>query len=164
VRTLSLIEPQCYPLLRENRDPLFAECESRWNSICAALGRGEPERGWRQFVDYYSGDGFWGRLRPEVRASFLASSPIERWAVLFSNPTMIDDVRQMQVPTLVLCGENTMAPERRMCEIIAEAAPRATLGILPAAGHMSPITHPKEAAGRIGEHMATRLGATALAG
>src|SRR6185503_14287350 len=87
VRTLSLIEPQCYLLLRETDDPLFEVSESGWNSFCAALERGEPERGWRQFIDYYSGDGFWNRLRPEVRASFLAASPIERWDVLFSNPT-----------------------------------------------------------------------------
>src|ERR1044071_1087211 len=104
-------------------DPLFEECEASWKSFCAALEGGEPERGWRQFINYYSGEGFWDRLRPEVRARFLAASPIERWAVLFSNPTTIDDVRRLQVPTLVLCGENTTAPERRMCEIITGAAP-----------------------------------------
>ncbi len=153
VRTVSLIEPQCYPVLRETADPLFEVSESRWKAFCAALERGEPERGWRLFVDYYSGDGFWDRLRPEVRSRFLAASPVERWAVLFSNPTTIGEVRRMQAPTLVLCGENTTAPERRMCEIIAGAAPRGTLGIVPAAGHMSPITHPKEVAGRIARHL-----------
>jgi hypothetical protein len=34
--------------------------------------------------------------------------------VLFSNPTTIDDVRRVQVPTLVLCGERTTAPERHL--------------------------------------------------
>lgn len=159
VRTLSLIEPQCYPLLRETGDPLFEECESGWTRFCAAVHAGEPERGWRQFIDYYSGDGFWDRLRPEVRKSFLATSPIERWAVLFSNPTTLDDVRLVQVPTLVLCGETTTAPERRMCELIAGATPHAELGVLPAAGHMSPITHPKEVADRIARHISTPPGA-----
>jgi pimeloyl-ACP methyl ester carboxylesterase len=164
VRTLSLIEPQCYLLLREARDPLFEVCESLWNSFCAAFEQGEPARGWRQFIDFYSGDGFWDRLRPEARASFLAASPIERWAVLFANPTTIEDVRRVQVPTLVLCGENTTGPERRMCELIAAAHPRATLGMLAAAGHMSPMTHPNEVAGRIAGHIAghpaTHLGAS----
>src|SRR5262249_53120827 len=154
----SLIEPQCYGLLREAGDPLFAVCESGWNSFRAAFARGEPERGWREFIDYFSGDGFWDRLRPEVRASFLATSPIERWAVLYSNPTTIDDVRRVRVPTLVLCGENTTTAERHMCEIVADAAPRATLGMLPAAGHMSPITHPSEVAARIARHIWTQLG------
>jgi pimeloyl-ACP methyl ester carboxylesterase len=160
LRTLSLIEPQCYLLLREAGDPLFEVCESLWNRICVDFERGEPERGWRQFIDLYSGVGFWDRLRPEVRASLLAVSPIERWAVLFSNPTTIDDVRRVQVPTLVLCGDNTTAPERRMCEVIADVTPRATLGMLPAAGHMSPFTHPKEVAGRIAGHIAAHLGAS----
>jgi pimeloyl-ACP methyl ester carboxylesterase len=156
VRTLSLIEPQCYPLLREIGDPLFAVSESGWDSFRSAVERGEPERGWRQFIDYYSGDGFWDRLRPEVRASFLAASPIERWAVLFSSPTTMDDVRRLQVPTLVLCGENTTAPERRMCEIIASAAPRGALAAVPGAGHMSPITHAKEVARRFATHLSAR--------
>jgi pimeloyl-ACP methyl ester carboxylesterase len=153
VRTLSLVEPQCYPLMRETGDPLFEVSESAWNSFCVALARGEPERGWRQFIDYYSGSGFWDRLRPETRAGFVASSPVERWTVLFSNPTTIDDVRRLQAPTLVLCGEGTTAPERRMCELIAETAPRATLAMLPGAGHMAPITHPKEVAARIAAHI-----------
>jgi pimeloyl-ACP methyl ester carboxylesterase len=157
VRTLSLIEPQCHPLLRETGDPLFQVSESLWSGFCAALERGEPERGWRQFIDYYSGAGFWDRLRHEVRASFLAGSPVERWAVLFSSPTTIDDVRRVQAPTLVLCGERTTAPERRMCEIVAGATPSASLGMLPAAGHMSPITHPREVAGRIARHISAHL-------
>jgi len=164
VRTLMLIEPQCYLLLREAADPLFEVPDSLWNSFCIALQRGEPERGWRQFIDYFSGDGFWDRLRPEVRAGFVASSPIERWSVLFSNPTTLDDVRRVQAPTLVLCGDRTTAPERRMCEIIAGAAPRATLAMVPAAGHMSPITHAKEVAAAIARflsaHVAVHPGAS----
>ncbi len=159
VQTLSLIEPQCYPLLREKGDPLFEVSQSLWNSFCAALEGGQPERGWRQFIDFYSGDGFWDRLRGEVRESFLATSPVERWAVLFSNPTTIADLKLAAMPTLVVCGENTTAPERRMCEIIADALPQASLGMIPNAGHMSPITHPKEVSARIATQISTHLGA-----
>lgn len=159
LRTLSLIEPQCYMLLRDAGDPLFEVCESRWISGCADFERGELEHGWRQFIDLYNGDGFWDRLRPEVRASFLAQRPVERGAVLFSNPTTLDDVRRVHVPTLVLCGERTIETERRMCEVVAAAIPRAMLGILPAAGHMSPITHPRDVAGRIHGHISAHLDA-----
>lgn len=154
-RTAAVIEPQCYPLLRERRDPLFDVSLSLWNGVRAAFEGGEPERGWRRFVDYYSGDGFWNRLRPEVRAGFLATSPIERWAALFANPTTLDDLSRVQVPTLVLCGESTTAPERRMCEIVFTAIPRASLGTIAAAGHMSPITHAKDVAARIATHIST---------
>jgi pimeloyl-ACP methyl ester carboxylesterase len=160
LRTLSLIEPQCYLLLREAGDPLFEQCESLWHRIRVDFERGEPERGWRTFIDLYSGDGFWDRLRPEIRASFLAVSPIERWTVLFTNPTTLDDVRRVQVPTLVVCGDSTTVPERRMCEVIADATPRAALAMIAAAGHMSPFTHPREVAGRIAGHIAAHLGAS----
>lgn len=155
LRSLSVIEPQCFPVLREIGDPLFEVSLSLWDRFRNALERGEPERGWRPFIDYFSGDGFWDRLRPEVRAGFLAASPMEHWAVLLSNPTTIEDLRRVPVPTLVLFGGNTTAPERRMCELIADAIPGATLGLLPAAGHMSPITHPKEVAGRIARHLSS---------
>lgn len=158
VHTVSLIEPQCYLLLREANDPLFEQSESLWNSVRTAIEGSEPARGWRQFIDFYSGDGFWDRLRPEIRAGFLAVSPVERWTVLFTNPTTLADVRRVRVPTLVLCGENTTPPERRMCEVIADAIPRATLAMLPGAGHMAPMTHPKDVAGRIADHIAAHLG------
>jgi len=160
VRTLSLVEPQCYPLLRDAGDPLFDACESLWNSVRGAFERGELARGWRQFIDYYSGDGFWDRLRPEIQERFLAVLPIERWTVLFSNPTTLADVRRVHAPTLVLCGDMTTPPERRMCEVIADAAPNARLGIIPAAGHMSPITHPKEVADRIASHISAHVTAS----
>jgi lipase len=151
--TVSLIEPQCYRLLHEIGDPLYEVSASLWNAFCAAFERGEPEVGWRRFIDFYNGDGFWDRLRPEMRAGFLSASPIERWSVLFSNPTTLDDVAKVKVPVLVVCGENTTAPERRMCEIIAGAAPHATLTTVAGAGHMSPITHPKEVATRVAKHL-----------
>jgi pimeloyl-ACP methyl ester carboxylesterase len=153
VRTLSVIEPQCYLLLRELADPQFDVSHSLWNTVRALFERGEAETAWRQFIDYFSGAGFWDRLRSEVQASFLSVSPIERWAVLFSNPMTVADLRQLHVRTLVLCGGNTTPPERRMCEVIADAAPGAVLETIGAAGHMSPMTHPKEVATRIAMHI-----------
>ena len=128
----------------------------RLKRVRALFGGGEAEAGWREFIDYFSGAGFWHRLRPEVRANLLSASPIERWAVLFSNPTTIADLRQLRVPALVACGEITTASERRMCEVIAEAMPRAALETIRGAGHMSPMTHPKEVAMRIAIHISGR--------
>lgn len=163
VRTVALIEPQCYPLLREAADPQFEVSYSLWNDIRGLFEHGEAEAAWRQFVDYFSGAGFWDRLRPEMRAGFLSASPIERWAVLFSNPTTIAELRQVHAPTLVLCGETTTPPERRMCEVIADAMPCAALETIRGAGHMSPMTHPKEIASKIAIHIVGRPAAAAAA-
>lgn len=156
VRTLTVIEPQCYSLLRAGDRPLFEQHESRFRRFCEGYERGEPEPGWRMFIDYYSGDGFWDRLRPEIRAGLLAASPIKRWSVLFSDPTTVDDVRRLQAPTLVMCSEHTTAPEARMCDIIGESSPYAVLELLPSsAGHMAPITHAKDVASRVVQHFSS---------
>lgn len=151
VRSLAVVEPQCYPLLRDANDPLFDVPHALFGRFCSALERGEPERGWREFIDYFNGAGFWERLRPELQKTFVATSPVERWSVLFSSPTTIDDVRSLRMPTLVVCGERTTAPERRMCDLVASGAPRGMLAVVADAGHMSPITHPAEVAGIVGE-------------
>lgn len=152
VQTLSLVEPQSYPLLREAEDPLFDVSWSLWTRVRTAMEQGAVEDGWRRFVDYYSGDGFWDWLRVEVRASFVARSPIESWAALFSSPTNLGDLARLHVPTLVLCGERTTPPERRMCELVAGAIQGAALEFVPSAGHMSPITHPDQVAARVAAH------------
>jgi pimeloyl-ACP methyl ester carboxylesterase len=157
VRTVSLIEPQCYPLLRERGDALFESSVSQWNSFRTAQERGQPEHGWRTFIDYYSGAGFFDRLRPAVREKMLATPKVESWQVLFSNPTTIDDLLRTSVPALVLCGDLTTVRERRMCEIISDALPDASLEFIPHAGHMSPMTHPKDVATRIAAHIASHL-------
>ena len=154
-RSVSVIEPQCYLLLRELRDPLFELSRSIWEEVRSAIEGGAPEDGWRRFVDYYSGEGFWDRLRPEMRARFLAKSPIERWALLFSNPTTLVDLSRLAAPALVLCGERTTAPERRMCEAVAAAIPGASLVTIAGAGHMSPMTHAKEVAAQVAAHVST---------
>jgi len=159
LRTVAVIEPQCYPLLREQGDPLFEDCRSRWESFRAAEERGQPEHGWRMFIDYYSGDGFWDRLRPEVREKLLGTPKIESWAVLFSNPTTIADLRRTRMSALVLCGDATTDPERRMCQILSHALPAASLGMIARAGHMSPMTHPKEVSARLARHISYHPGA-----
>ena len=153
VRSISVIEPQCYPLLRELGDPRFEVSLSLWNRVRALFELGEGEPAWRQFIDYFSGEGFWNRLRSEVRAAFSSVSPVERWAVLFSNPMMVRDLWTLEMPMLVLCGENTTEPERRMCEIVTDAAPGARLEMIGGAGHMSPMTHANDVATRIALHV-----------
>jgi len=153
VRSLTVIEPQCYPLLRELGDPAYEVSLSLWNRVRALFELGEAEPAWRRFIDYFSGEGFWNRLRPEVRAEFLRVSPVERWAVLFSNPTRVSDLWMLEMPALVLCGENTTEPERRMCEIVADGAPGARLEVIRGAGHMSPMTHAGDVARRIAIHL-----------
>ena len=51
-------------------------------------------------------------------------------------------VGSLEIPTLVLCGEDEIAPLREGCRQLAEAIPGARLEEVPEAGHMLPVEQP----------------------
>lgn len=152
LRSLTLIEPMLYPLLRSaGEDALFAETTRVGERFLAAAKRGASEEAWKQFTDYYNGEGAWAALPESVRTGLLARTPItiERWHALLSNPTSRDDCRRLRVRTQVLCGDSTSAPERRMAEIVAATVSGCRFSLIKGGGHMSPLTHPSEVASAI---------------
>ncbi len=155
VGSMALIEPQSYPLLWEVGDPAFEIANGVFQRFRAAVEGEMPSDGWRSFIDFYSGEGFWDSLPGEARQRFLAISEfaIESYASLFENPTSIDDLRSIRSPTLIIQGELTTLPERRMCEIVMESVPGASLALVAGAGHMSPMTHPTQLAALIANHL-----------
>ena len=70
------------------------------------------------------------------------------------NPTRLEECRNMQIPTLLLFGEKSGAPERAMVEILAQNIPRCRVEPIPGARHQSPLSHPKTVAGLIRRHIA----------
>lgn len=149
LRSLSLIEPMLYPLLRSAReDALLAETTRVGERFLAAARQGAAEEAWRQFTDYYNGEGAWAALPETARTGLLDRTPIttERWHALLSNPTSPEDCRRLSVPTQVLCGDSTSTPERRMAELVAATIPGCRFSFIRGARHMSPLTHPTEVA------------------
>ncbi len=59
------------------------------------------------------------------------------------------------MPTLVVCGGGTTAPERRVTEILCDEIPECRYEVIPDAEHMSPLTHPDEVARLIDQQLAT---------
>ena len=157
LRSLTLIEPMVYPLLRSaGEDRLFAETMRVGERFLVAAKRAGVEEAWEQFTDYYNGKGAWAALPEPARSALLARTPvvIERWHALMSNPTTAQDCQRLGVRALVLCGDRTSEPERRMSEIVASAIAGCRFGLINGAGHMSPLTHPTEVATAIRHHLA----------
>jgi pimeloyl-ACP methyl ester carboxylesterase len=68
------------------------------------------------------------------------------------------------VPTTVVRGEATTAPDRRVAELLRDAIPGCRYATIPGAGHMSPLTHVEELARIVLGHLAwTDAGATTRA-
>lgn len=61
---------------------------------------------------------------------------------IFSRESVVDQLAEIRVPTLVLVGENDVATPPFRAERIAEGIPDARLSFVPAAGHLSTIENP----------------------
>jgi pimeloyl-ACP methyl ester carboxylesterase len=156
LRSLTLIEPMIYPLLRSaGEDALYTETMRVGEAFLAAAKQDAAEEAWKQFTDYYNGAGAWAALPESARTGLLARTAvtIQRWHALMSNPTSAEDCRRLRVPTVVLCGDRTSNPERRMSEIVASVIPGCRIAFIEGAGHMSPLTHPPGVAGAIRSHL-----------
>ncbi len=155
VRSLTVIEPQAYPFLADDDPHLFAEVTEVANAFASAVEEGRVEDAWRGFIDHYNGAGSWRALPEPIQQRMLQTSEVavRSWAALFTNPITIGDLAGIDVPTLVLQGGQTTAPERRLCEIVADRVPGARHVVIDGASHMLPLTHPSATAGALEAHL-----------
>ena len=139
VRSLVLIEPILSNLLREAGDPLFP------GSVAVA----------QAFLDSRNGTGTWTRITDAQRQQFLARSDSAREAFIsnLADRTSLADCRSIDVPTTVVCGATTSAPDRRTTEVLKDAVAGARHVVIEGAAHMSPLTHPNETVTIIREHL-----------
>ena len=70
-----------------------------------------------------------------------------------SNPTSLQDLEQLSLPTLVMCGEKTTVPDRRLTEILRDHIPQCRYEVIPGAEHMSPLSHPAFIAEAVERHI-----------
>ena len=156
LKSLILIEPEVYPLLMQiGEEELFAKSRCVSEDFIDAVGKGTKEEAWSKFIDYYNGEGTWRSLPSTARKVFIRMTPtaVAGWLALFSNPTTLEDCRKLTLPTTILCGECTMEVERRLSKIIAKLIPDCRYKIIKGAGHLSPISHPKEVAIELRDHL-----------
>jgi pimeloyl-ACP methyl ester carboxylesterase len=116
---------------------------------------GELEEAWRRFIDYRNGQGAWEALPVATKERLMTGteSTVAGFHSNLNNPTSLDDVRQVRLPTLVMCGEKTTFPDRRVTEILREQMPRCRYTIIPGADHMSPLSHPEFIANAVRDHV-----------
>ena len=82
---------------------------------------------------------------------------------LFDEPARLTDYAGLAMPTLLLCGDRSPAPGRRIVGILAATLPHPRVQHIVCAGHMSPFTHPDEVNRRIVGHLSAFASRRALA-
>ena len=158
MKTLILIEPILTPLLKlAGEEEAFREYLDMAQAFLTNAAAGRLEDAWRGFIDYRNGRGTWAALPAAAKERFVAGtdSAVAGFHSNLSNPTSLDDIRHVQLSTLIMCGEKTTAPDRRVTEILREQMPKCRYIIIPGADHMSPLSHPELIARAVRDHVAS---------
>ena len=156
VESLVLIEPILTPLLElAGEREAFDEYLGMVRSFLQCVSASRPESAWKGFLDYRNGPGTWADLAPPAKARFLAvtESTVVGFRSNLNTPTTLEELASLSPPTLVLCGERTTVPDRKVTEILREHIPGCRYRIIPGADHMSPLSHPELIATAIREHV-----------
>ena len=155
--SLTLIEPVAFYLL--DYDPadrvLAAEMRAVADMVKTAVLCGDYRLGMAGFFDYWNGPGAWAGMREKARASLaprVRKVALDFWTNGIEG-TPLDAYRALTQSTLLLSGEKTPAPTRRIAELLTGAIPGAQRSIIAGAGHMAPLTHAKQVNALIVEHL-----------
>jgi pimeloyl-ACP methyl ester carboxylesterase len=117
---------------------------------------GGDEAWFRVFVEWWNGKGAWDALPPPSRAQFLKIGRKVYWEVksLVFDETPASAYAPFRGRALVLNGEKTPAPARRVGEVVASALPSSERIVVAGAGHMGPLTHTTIVNDAIASHLA----------
>lgn len=155
VRTAVLIEPIVPFLLKlAGEAQLFREYVEMAEAFLQSVDAGNLDAAWRGFLDYRNGPGTWEALSEASRQRFHAAtaSTVAGFHSNLGNSTSLQDLERLSAPALVMCGEKTTIPDRRVTEILRDHIPGCRYEIIPGAEHMSPLTHSELVARAIERH------------
>lgn len=146
IRSLTLIEPSVFHILRTGTGterPLYQEISGIAQAVRSAVTNGESWGGMGAFTDYWSGKGSWERMPVEAR--FKLSQRLYKvmldFKALFEEPATLADYATLTSSCLILCGECSPGPSRKIVEMLGSSMAGATVERIDGAGHMSPYTH-----------------------
>jgi pimeloyl-ACP methyl ester carboxylesterase len=149
VKSLTLIEPAAFHLLRDGDDEderALRQISEVAATVADAVNCGDYLGAMRHFVNYWNGEGAWDVLPNSQRialATRINKVTLDFWATL-NDPTRLDNLAGLAVPTLIMSGGLSPFPARRICFHLARTLPDVKLRTIDDAGHMLPMTHRKE--------------------
>ena len=155
VASLILIEPVAFQLLRRADEPDgWREIAALAERHVALLGEGRDAAAAEAFVTYWTGPKAWQQMPDAARDSVVrtAAKVGAEWRLMFAAEDDRDAIAGIGVPTLLICGGRTRMPARRVVEVLRRALPHALHHEIADAGHMSPLTHPRDIAEAIRRH------------
>ncbi len=146
VKSLVLLEPVSFHLLRQEGRPEWSEVETLGRAVLGAVADGDDRAAAKAFMSYWLGRWRWW-LSPERFKSAIAATIAKvalEFGFIVEAPTTLEEYAEVTAPIFLIKGSRTRAPTRAVVDLLAATLPNAKLEILRGAGHMSPFTHPAE--------------------
>jgi pimeloyl-ACP methyl ester carboxylesterase len=158
IKSLALIEPVSFHLLRQQGRPEWAEIEKLGKAVLGAVAKGDDRAAAAAFMSYWLGRFRWFISPERFKSAISATIPkvALEFGILVEAPTTLQDYAAITAPTLLVKGSKTPAPTRAVIDLLGRTLPNARVETLRGAGHMSPFTHPSEINRLIINHLATQ--------
>ena len=158
VRSLTLVEPVAFNLLRTERRPEWDEIEKLGVAVLSAVSNGNDRDAAAAFMRYWLGRMRWW-LSPEKFKAAITTTIRKvalEFMIVIEAGARLSDYASVTAPTLLIVGGKTRAPARAIADMLGATLPNAALTVLKGAGHMSPFTHPSEVNRLIADHLAAQ--------
>lgn len=158
VKSLTLVEPVLFHLLRLEGRPEWAEVEALGRAVLGAVAKGDDRDAAKAFMVYWLGRTRWWLSPDRFKTAIAATIPkvALEFSIAIDAKTSLKDYAEITAPALFIAGSETRAPTRALVDLLAATLPDAKRSILPGAGHMSPFTHPAELDRLIIGHLQSR--------
>jgi pimeloyl-ACP methyl ester carboxylesterase len=156
VKSLTLVEPVSFHLLRQEGRPEWTEIETLGRAVLGAVADGDDRAAAKSFMTYWLGRWRWWLSPERFKSAIEATIPkvALEFGIVVEAPTRLTDYAGITAPTLLIVGGSTRAPTRAVVDLLATTLPNAKVEIVKGAGHMSPFTHPAEINRLIVDHLA----------
>ena len=158
VKSLTLIEPVSFQLLRQEGRPEWAEVEQLGIAVLGPVAKGDDRAAAAAFMSYWLGRWRWWLSPDRFKTAIAATIPkvALEFGIAIDAPTTLKDYAEITAPTLLVKGGKTRAPTRAVVDLLGATLPNAKVATLMGAGHMSPFTHPAELDRLILDHLAAQ--------
>jgi pimeloyl-ACP methyl ester carboxylesterase len=156
VKSLTLVEPVSFHLLRIEDRPEWKDVEKLGVSVLEPVAKGDDRKAAAAFMSYWLGRWRWWLSPERFKKAITATIPkvALEFTIAIDTQTTLADYAEIQAPALLIVGSKTPPPTRAVIELLAGALPNASVETLIGAGHMSPFTHPAELNRLILDHLA----------
>jgi pimeloyl-ACP methyl ester carboxylesterase len=145
VTSLILIEPSCFHLLEQEKQPEYAEIMDLQKRQREHEARGDVAGAARLFIEYWIGPDAWAAM-PDRRKDLMAAGVPklnEDWPGTIEHNTRLSDYASLSLPVLLMRAKNTRRPSFRIVDLIRPHLPNVRFAEIEDGGHMSPLTNPE---------------------